>query len=313
MLGPLMNRMEKRPCGMCGVKQILSKAHIPPKCAGNELLAKRYRFTVNGHEADAGRGDLGGIYLYGLCAACNTLAGQYDGAYGELANELRPLWVKSWDIALPSRVQLPAIDFDPGAVVRSILLGMCATGDLIYQNWPSLPMDLASGEPVELPSDMRLYCALARGMTARVAGSMSGFQLYGPNAHRNLDGAPIGINALASVYFPPIAWELVQAGDTSLAVDGWADVSDWTGYSPGDTHRLSDLVSALPSVCHPWHHPVHCEGWFDLMNTNHVPIVECENIEGGPRDPQAPLTVSRRAVVSMDEIRAIARGRGISG
>lgn len=174
MLGPLMNRTEKRPCGMCGVKQILSKAHIPPKCAGNELLAKRYRFTVNGHEADAGRGDLGGIYLYGLCAACNTLAGQYDGAYGELANELRPLWVKSWDIALPSRVQLPAIDFDPGAVVRSILLGMCATGDLIYQNWPSLPVDLANGQPLALPPEIGLFLALARERPPALLGPSMG-------------------------------------------------------------------------------------------------------------------------------------------
>ncbi|MHA7663709.1 hypothetical protein [Mycolicibacterium sp. HS_4_1] len=290
---------------------VLSKAHVPPKCAGNKMLVKRHHFTRNGHEADAGRSTMGGIHFYGLCGDCNTLAGQYDEAYGVLASGLRPLWVKSWRIEVPPRIQMPSIEFDPGSVVRSILLGMCATGELIYRNWPSLPSDLTNGQSVQLPSDMRLYLALARGMTARVAGSMSGFQIYGPNARRNLEGAPIGINALASVYFPPMAWELVQAGDTTLDADGWVNVSDWTQYLPNETHRLPDLVSALPSVCHPWHHPVHNEGWFDLMNINHVPIVECENIEGGPRDPDAPLTVTKRAVVSIDEYKEMARRNGM--
>src|SRR5690348_16316985 len=110
MLGPRMNRRGKRPCGMCGTKMLMSKAHVPPRCAENEMLVKRYRFTANGHEADAGRGDPGGIHLYGLCADCNSVAGRYDDAYGELAASLRPLWVKSWKVAVPPRIQMPPVE-----------------------------------------------------------------------------------------------------------------------------------------------------------------------------------------------------------
>lgn len=310
MLGPLMNRKGKRPCGICGEVKLLSKAHVPPRCAGNEMLVKRYRFMMSGHEADSGRGDLGGIYLYGLCAKCNTLAGEYDSAYGALAASLQSLWIKSWTIEVPPRIKMPPIEFDPGSVVRSILLGMCATGDLIYQNDPALPLALTKGELVELPSTIRLYLALARGRTARVAGSIAGFHVMGPNIRRDQNEVPIGINSLASVYFPPLAWELVHTGDTTLVPDGWANVGTWTELRPGDIHRLSDLVTTLPAVCHPWHHPSLSEGWTELTNTNHVPIVECENIEGGSRDPQTPLTVTKRAVVSIDQFTEMARRNG---
>jgi hypothetical protein len=60
---------------------------------------------------------------------------------------------------------------------------------------------------------MRLHLALSRGVTARIAGPIAGFHVLGPNIRHDSSGLLAGINAVASVYFPPAAWELVHAGD----------------------------------------------------------------------------------------------------
>lgn len=310
--GDMPGRKGKHACGVCGEVKQMSKAHVPPRCAGNELMVKRYRFVVNGHEANAGRGDLGGIHLYGLCDDCNSRAGRYDGAYGEFAARLRPHWVRSWKVEIPRVLSPPAVLLDPGAVARSILLAMCATGPLIHRMWPLLPMQLAEGGPVQLPTGIALYLALARGKTARVAGPISGFHVTGPHLRRGDDEAPRGINAVASVYFPPLAWELVHTEGTTLVDDGWADVSSWTEIRPGETRGLNTLVVGLPSVCHPWHHPTRSEGWAELLNSDLVRIVECDNVEGGPPDTAAPLTLNKRAHVSTKEFEELARRRGVS-
>jgi hypothetical protein len=312
VLGLINYPGEKRPCGICGVKKLMSRAHVPAQCAGNEMLVKRSRFMVNKHEVDAGRQDLGGIYLYGLCADCNTEAGQYDEAYGQFAEALRPNWVQSLQIEVPRLMTTPSVTFDPGAVARSILLGMCATGPHIRHHWPELPAQLLSGTPVTMPPQLRLFLALTRGVTARVAGPISGFPVAGP-MRRDASGTPVGINAVASVYFPPLAWELINPGETMLTDDRWADVTSWTTIKPGDIRVLSELVPALPAVCHPWHHPngdaLH---WVELLSTEICPIVECANVNGGPPDPRAPLTLDKRAHVSIDQFNEILRKRGLS-
>jgi hypothetical protein len=311
VLGPLRSRKGTYPCGMCGMTKQMSKAHVPPRCAGNEMLVKRYRYMVKGNEADAGRGDMGGIHIYGLCDECNGLAGVHDGAYGQFANHLRSKWIRSWSIQAPALLDLPAVPFDPGAVVRSILLGMCATGGLIHRDWPQLPLALAKGDPLKLPSEIAILVALARGMTARVSGPTAGFHIMGPHVRRDDEGVARGIHSVASVYFPPVAWELIHVGDTTLLDDGWVDVSGWTQIPPGEVHQLNLLVPSLPATCHPWHHPTRSEGWTELLNSEFVPIVECDNIEGGNLDLAAPLTVGKRAHVSIDEFNEMARRRGL--
>jgi hypothetical protein len=109
-----------------------------------------------------------------------------------------------------------------------------------------------------------------------------------------------------------LAWELIHAGETILTHDGWADVTSWTTIKPGDTRLLSDLVPVLPPVCHPWHHPTLSEHWVELLSTEICPIVECANVDGGPPDPRAPLTLGKRAHVSMDQFNEILRKRGIA-
>ena len=188
---------------------------------------------------------------------------------------------------------------------------MCATGPLIKRKWPDLPPALAEGSPVELPTDVRLYLALSRGLTARVACPIAGFHVLGPNVRRAASGLLVGINAVASVYFPPVAWELVHTGDTILTDQCWADVGSWTNFRPGDRHLLDELVPSLPAVCHPWHHPTRNEHWAELLSSEITDIIECANVDGGPPDPMSPATLAKRAHLTTEEMQELARQRGI--
>jgi hypothetical protein len=313
VVGLINHRRDKRPCGICGVRQQLTRAHVPPRCAGNELLVKRYHILVTQDDGLtlSGRQEPGGIHLYGLCDDCNSQAGaKYDDAYGDFANALRPHRVKSWQLQVPHLMSTPGVAFDPGAVVRSILLGMCATGSLIREHWPGFPVQLLSGASVQLPPELRLYLGFARGLTARVSGAISGFHIAGPHLRRGSGGQPLGINAVASVYFPPLAWQLVHAGESILDREKWADVSGWTAIDPGETYMLSDLVPVLPVVCHPRHHPGRDEGWIEFLNDKIAPIIECANVDGGPPDPLAP-TLDPRKHVSMTEMNEILIKNGL--
>ena len=264
-----------------------------------------------GTDVSPGRQDVGGIHLYGLCAKCNGKASKFDGAYGEFARAMDPLWFKRWQIHLPPLITTLPVEFDPGSVVRSIL-GMCATGPLIKRHWAELPLQLATGEPVEMPSEIRLYLALARGLTARVAGPILGYHAAGPNHRKDSLGVPVGRGAVASVYFPPLAWELVLGTiESTLPDEGWADVSSWTEIRAGDTHSFSDLVAALPAVCHPKHHPTRHQHWLDLVDTEAAPIVQCANVKGGPPDPLVPVLAAGK-YASTDELASCAAPRSMT-
>jgi hypothetical protein len=295
---------------MCGFTKFMSQSHVPPRCAGNkDIVARHHLVRIRGNEIEPGRQLAGGIHLYGLCAKCNKRAGRFDSAYRDLVEPLRGMWAKYWQIELPPLLRTPSVAFDPGSVARSILLGMCATGPLIRRHWPELPTRLADGDPVELPTEMRLYLALARGLTARVAGPIVGYHAAGPHYRLDSRGVPVGRSSISSVYFPPLAWELVHAMETTLPAEGWVDVSDWTTVQPGATHILSDLVPALPAVCHPKHHPTLHEHWLEMLDTELAPIVECANVEGGSPDPRAPA-LQTRICVSPDYFKDLARQRG---
>ena len=158
---------------------------------------------------------------------------------------------------------------------------------------------------------MKLYLALARGRSARVAGPTYGFHVVGPRARKSSEASVVGINAIASVYFPPLAWELIYAGETILDKHGWADVSMWTQMPSGESHKLPDLVPSLPATCHPAHHPDLSEHWTQTLNSQLADITECLNIEGGPPDPAAPLTLTMNAYATTDEWHEIGAKLGI--
>ncbi|WP_336819967.1 hypothetical protein [Gordonia sp. MMO-8] len=125
-------------------------------------------------------------------------------------------------------------------------------------------------------------------------------------------GAPIGISSVGSIYFPPLAWELVHSGPTLLDEYRWADVSNWMQYDVGQVVSLQSLVTALPHTAHPWCHPVLNEHWSELAATEYAPIIECANIEGGPGiGIGSPQTVRARAHLTMDEIDGLRRRHGL--
>ncbi len=302
----------KYKCGLCGQKKRMSRAHVPPQCAGNTGLVTRSHLLVRGNEVAAGRADVGGLHFRGLCRECNTEVGSYDKAYGDFANAMRPLWVKDWQLELPEVVAVPDIIIRPGDVARSVIGGVAAASPMLRERWPILTEALRSGGAAVLPDALSLRLALARGVSARVSGAFAGFHVIGPRRRFTATGRPIGISSLGSTYFPPLAWELVHSGPTLLDEYKWADASNWIQYDIGEVVPLRALVTALPPTAHPWHHPALSEHWSEVAATKYAPIVECANVEGGHGiGIGSPLTVRVRAHLTMDEIAGLRHRSGL--
>lgn len=275
------------------------------------MLTPEYKLMSVGGTVRIGRQKLGGIHFLGHCADCNSRIGErYDAYYAQFADLLRPSWVKDWRISCPPQIKVPDGEFYPGKVIRSILLGMCALTPYMQREWPDFVAGLMAGEPVDLPGDLKLYLALARGMSARVNGTVAGFYLLGPKRRYGSDGLPHGINAVASVYFPPLAWELVHDGTSVLGDDGWADVSNWSTVPPAEPHQLSEYFTDLPVVAHPQHTPGDHENWIDLFAEELAPISECMNILNETPDPLTRKAFEEKATISVEEVRELGRRRG---
>lgn len=240
----------------------MTAAHVPPQCAGNSMITPEYKLMVKEGVVSVGRNKLGGIHFLGHCADCNSRIGErYDQAYGDFAALMRAAWVKDWRISCPPIIEVSGGNFYPGRVIRSIVLGMCAVEPSIYTKHPAFVEGLMDGSAVEFPGDTRLFLALARGMSARVNGVVGGIYTMGPKRRYADDRTPIGILSTASVYFPPLAWELANSEKSFLPDDGWADVSEWAKLSPGEQHDVSEYFTRLPVVAHPQHSPDSHEDW----------------------------------------------------
>ena len=286
---------------------------MPPQCAGNEMLVTRSSLVEKGDRIELGRAALGGIHFFGLCMDCNGAAGRFDREYKVLRDAMMPMWAQSWTLALPSDAVLPDVVVKPGDIARSILLGMCGVTPLIVDKWPSLPAQLmAPGSTLKLPSDLRLWLAQGRGMTARVAGPLGGFYVGGPKSLRRTgDGLPLGINSVASVFFPPLAWQLLHDGPTMLDPDGWADVSDWVSIPVGVAVNLRTLLGKLPYAAHPSHTPDDVDHWIEMSSDKITPIVECASITGEEPDRLTARLLGERVSISSDELDELRRRRGI--
>lgn len=310
-LGAVRQKAKKYICGVCGEKARMTKAHVPPQCAGNSMLVPEYKLMSDGDVVSIGRQRLGGIHFLGHCRPCNSRIGErYDKSYGEFADILRPSWVKDWRIACPPKIEVPDGAFNPGKVIRSILLGMCALTPFMQQYHSDFVKKLMSGESVALPGDLKLYLALARGMSARVNGTVAGFYIGGPKQKRGVDGLPRGINAVASVYFPPLAWELVHDGTSIVGEDGWVDVSEWSERAPCETHQVSEFFTELPVVAHPQHTPGDHEYWIELFANDLAPFSECMNILNQNPDPLTRRAFEEKATISVEELEQLKRRRG---
>ncbi|MEU8075932.1 hypothetical protein AB0B31_10820 [Catellatospora citrea] len=262
-------------CGLCGVVDRMSRTHVPPQCAGNRDIVARSTLVSKDQVARQGHALNGGLYVYGLCAACNGLQSRYDRAYGELATALRGLWARSWLVRLPNMPSLPAADIRPGAVARSVLIGFFGVNPKLRELFPQLAASLiARDQAIILPRQMRLRLALARGPSARLGGPVGGMFLFGPR----MNDRPLGFNNFAHLYFPPLAWQLTADEPSLLDVQRWAEVSEWLTRGADDVAALTALCPTLPVVAHPLHHPSQAEHWVEMFSGEITEIFEARGL-----------------------------------
>ena len=280
VFGPRRSSSQPASCGLCGELAILSKAHVPPRCAGNNHLVTRRRLWIQGEGSPLQRTRRkdGGLWVYGLCADCNNLASKYDSAYAELARGLRSLWRRGDRLLLPLTVDLPRLQVRPGGVARSLLIGMTALNPNIRATHPGLTDALLTGGSARLPGDLQLRIALHWSDSARVFGAVSGTLLLAPASDKVNRLAP-GVNYQAGIYFPPLAWALAWKESPLLDRHRYADASSWLSHDPAEVVDLHDLVQKLPYVRYPGHDPDFQRlGWSEIWADEIAEIVETDDL-----------------------------------
>lgn len=274
-------------CGLCGDRTKMTRAHVPPQCAGNDHLVGRSYMRTHHSKATRGRSTEGGLYVYGLCQPCNNLGSRYESAYKELIDVLSPTRRKSPGFDFnATQVSLPAATFDPGSVARTIMVGAFGIAPTLRDWYP----DLAAGildqrDFLIVPKKIRLRLGLARGASARIGGMTSGFFFAGPWALRDADGNPETVVPFAEVFFPPLAWMLANDPQPLLDHMGWGDATSWLNARPGDRQELRSTVPTLPYVSHPSHNDFLRNLWIEMHTESSAgitEIVECFNLPERP-------------------------------
>lgn len=267
-------------CGLCGELTKMTRAHVPPQCAGNDHLVGRSYMRTHHSKATMGRSTDGGLYVYGLCQPCNNLGSRYEGAYKELTDTLSPTRRRSPGLDYTaSQVDLPATTFDPGSVARAILVGAFGIAPTLRDRYPDLAAGIVHQRDVlVVPEELRLRLGLARGTSARIGGMTAGFFAAGPWAQRDANGNPEAVMPFAEVFFPPLAWMITDDPQPLLDRMGWGDATPWLHARPGDRHELHSTVPTLPYVSHPSHNPFLRDLWIEMhpeSSAGITEIVEC--------------------------------------
>lgn len=111
------------------------------------------------------------------------------------AQALYPYWIRE-DILIPNgRIALPAQEVAPGAIIRSVLIGMFGLNANLQILYPRLANSLCRQlDSIQLPPGIQLRLALARGTAARVTGPVLGYSLL----------SRVGFSTMARIYFPPL-------------------------------------------------------------------------------------------------------------
>lgn len=279
-LGLRLRRGEPAACGLCGTVGPLSRTHLPPQCAGNNHGVQRhYLQTVDKDGMPtlvaSRKRWRGGLYVFGLCAACNGAASRWDGAYGALARALRPCWSTGAVVVPGGRIAMPAVPVRASAVARSVLMGMFGVNRGLRDRYPDLARGLLDGaEPLALPEGLTLRVALAGGRTGRLTGAVHTYQVLD---WKGGAGHPALLSD-ASVYFPPLAWQLADPASTLLDRQGWADASAWLSVKLDESPDLPSLVSSLPVVVDPTHDPALADALVHLMADELTPVVVCDGL-----------------------------------
>jgi hypothetical protein len=237
----------------------LTKAHIPPKCAGNRSPTVRTRpFVDRTRQWESPRD--GGLWLRTICQPCNNLASKYDDSYGAFADSLRP-HVDQHPLTLITVNGVPPIAVAPGRVARSVLHGMVALAPSFHLVHGQFLRDLLrDGDDIRLPEGMRLRVARTGDDHTRIS---SAYHLHRVLTQRQ------DYEAFAEIYFRPLVW-LLTGGPSAFGPslpdqEGWGDATDWIMYSR-DCWRsdLRDVLKALPTTVHPSRRGRSSEEWIEF-------------------------------------------------
>lgn len=126
----------------------MTRTHVPPQTAGNTHVVQRAADVITEGVRRPGRWSVGGLWVRGLCEACNQLAGRpYDQAYGDFARALNSAAAARSAGLLTRRSDAPPIRLAPGLVSRSILIGMFAIHPRLRQIFPAVAEDLRMEAP----------------------------------------------------------------------------------------------------------------------------------------------------------------------
>lgn len=271
LVGSTLSSAAARACGLCGDIRKLSKAHVPPRAAGNTTKMLRAADVIVGNVRRPGRWSEGGMWVRGLCEKCNNHAGNtYDVPYADFAEQLQRLSSPTARRLAVIPGEAPGVRFAPGLVSRSVLFGMFAINPRLWVLFPELADDLtherAAGRgPIRWPDKLALKLALSHPMFPD-----SGVISSGVWAMRVLHERVVHWT-FGDIVWPPLMWSLVPNDDDSER-DGLgpqitkplADVSEWVKYGPDRTSvDLRGLIRNLPAMAHPMLNRTN--DWAELM------------------------------------------------
>ena len=258
IIGTPLSSKGFRPCGLCGDTRNMTKAHVPPQAAGNTDAVERAAdlISVDGVRRP-GRWNRGGLWVRGLCEACNQFAGRrYDEAYGDCARALT-IATRARARGLVSPVDVPPVRLAPGLVSRCILIGMFAIHPRLRQIFPAVAEDLRTETPaIRWPPAVTLRVGLHPGHQALLTSGVFMARVLGQRTQHF---------TFADVVFPPLIWSLVPKSDEVQPIDRLAKANEWPRYS-GERTRvdLRDIVRHLPTFQHPAFSSTRDE-WIELM------------------------------------------------
>lgn len=239
-------------CALCRKSTDLTRAHIPPQCAGNtgDRVSRMRPYLDDGTMRHDTPKD-GGLWLRTICRGCNALASRFDDAYGDFVRRVeQSRRLSSRSIALPGLVSgVPAIHVAPGRVARSLLHCMVALAPSLHAVHRQFVDALARDEPeIRLPPGLQLRVARVEGRACRISSAYSMMQVLG---RRQM------YDVFAEVCFPPLVWVLhsppaENLGPSLVDLERWGDATDWIMFSQGALRSdLRDVLDRLPLTVHP--------------------------------------------------------------
>lgn len=244
-----------RSCGLCGTVRQLTKAHMPPQCAGNDEHVLRARDMARGEMRQPGQWHEGGVWVRGLCESCNGLSSnKYDPAYADFAQAVRAALRARKLLLAPADV--PPVPVAPGLVARCVLIGMFAVHPRLRLIAPQLARDLTDRmHPLRWPSDLQLKVAHTTGRHAILTSGI-GRARFVTRRETHF--------SFADVAFPPLIWSLVSRENDHPVTATWGDASSWSHYSDDVTGvDLRNVLKRFPTAIHP--HFRDQDEWVEFM------------------------------------------------